>query len=174
MGMFDGFDTDKDTLHSYGPVYERLFAGLHVRRVLEVGVLNGGSLLAWAKFFPDAEVIGLDCVAERATFRAPRVTCLFADVAAPNSVLSLVREFQFDVIVDDGSHVAADQVAAYGTLWPLVTPGGYYCVEDIQAEDEFLRWRSWGFDVYDLRKSKGRYDDVLCVRRKPVVNHTLP
>lgn len=41
-----GKDTDKDTVHSYVDIYERIFARLRAsaREVLEVGVLRGGSI----------------------------------------------------------------------------------------------------------------------------------
>lgn len=42
--------TDKNTIHSYLPAYERVFrAKQHdTIRLLEIGVFSGGSLRAWA------------------------------------------------------------------------------------------------------------------------------
>lgn len=37
----------------------------------------------------------------------------------------------FDVVIDDGSHLPAHQLATLQNLWPLVKPGGIYCIEDL-------------------------------------------
>jgi hypothetical protein len=54
--------TDKNTLHSYLDVYEALFSPIRksCTRILEVGVLHGGSIDLWSKYFPNAEVVGVD------------------------------------------------------------------------------------------------------------------
>lgn len=37
----------------------------------------------------------------------------------------------FDVIIDDGSHWPPHQTATLQKFWPLVKPGGIYCLEDL-------------------------------------------
>lgn len=39
----------------------------------------------------------------------------------------------FDIIIDDGSHLNADIIAAFKNLWPVLNPGGFYCVEDCHS-----------------------------------------
>lgn len=37
----------------------------------------------------------------------------------------------FDIIIDDASHVSSLTIASFGILWPWLEPGGYYCIEDL-------------------------------------------
>ena len=37
----------------------------------------------------------------------------------------------FDIIIDDASHVSSLTVASFRILWPMLKPGGYYCIEDL-------------------------------------------
>ena len=39
----------------------------------------------------------------------------------------------FDVIIDDGSHLPSHQVISFEALWKSVVPGGQYIVEDIET-----------------------------------------
>jgi hypothetical protein len=43
----------------------------------------------------------------------------------------------FDLIVDDGNHLYASQLAAFETLWPSVTAGGVYVIEDLASSMDF-------------------------------------
>ena len=38
-----------------------------------------------------------------------------------------------DIVIDDGSHVASDQIASFKTLFPLLAPDGVYIIEDLHA-----------------------------------------
>jgi hypothetical protein len=38
---------------------------------------------------------------------------------------------QPDIVVDDGSHVAAHVLRSFEFLWPLLRPGGMYVIEDL-------------------------------------------
>ena len=39
----------------------------------------------------------------------------------------------FDVIIDDGSHLPSHQVISFEALWKSVVPGGQYIVEDTET-----------------------------------------
>ena len=39
----------------------------------------------------------------------------------------------FDIVIDDGSHAPAHQVASLTALWPHVKVGGVYLVEDLHT-----------------------------------------
>lgn len=39
----------------------------------------------------------------------------------------------YDIIIDDGSHINADIIAAFKNLWPVLNPGGLYCIEDVHS-----------------------------------------
>ncbi len=160
LQIFEDKDTDKLVDHSYVPVYETLFAPLREKPVtlLEIGVLRGGSLLAWLEFFPAARILGLD-VAPPSNLRHERLTL----IAGNQTDEALLRSLgQLDIVIDDGSHVPEEQALSYRILRDRVSY--CYCVEDIQPVASALAyWRGIPHaTVHEFYKNQ-RQDDVLVV-----------
>jgi hypothetical protein len=110
-------------------------------RMLEIGVQHGGSLDMWRSYFgPQAKLFGIDIDPQ----------CLDR-VTAPNQVrigsqddaaflTSVIDEMGgVDVVLDDGSHLGAHQRASFHTLWPRLSYGGVYIIEDLHSS----YWREW-------------------------------
>jgi hypothetical protein len=143
------YDTDKEP--DYLARYEELLAPLRERavKILELGVLRGGSLLLWRDYFPRALVAGLDAEAVSLRDETGRIR-LYRGRQEDTVVLDRIgREVApegFDFIVDDASHVAAFTRASF---WHLFThhlrPGGAYAIED------------WGTGYWDSWADGHRY-----------------
>mgnify|MGYP000315327180 CR=1 FL=1 len=60
--LADNSRTDKNTVHSYLPLYQQLLISKKetAKNVLEVGICNGGSIKLWSDFFTNATVYGID------------------------------------------------------------------------------------------------------------------
>jgi predicted O-methyltransferase YrrM len=171
--------TDKTTSHAYGPLYDALFASPvreRVRRVLELGVYSGASVLAFADYFEDADVVGLDVDLARVVFgrRHPRVTYATADVTDASELTSALGGGQFDVVIDDASHRPDDQIRSLELLAPRLAPGGIYVIEDVDGGSvEAFRPKvaavadAHGLTVewHDLRHVTGQFDDIVVVLR---------
>jgi len=169
--------SDKGTTHSYlEGVYDRLLAPIRgtAKLVLEVGARDGSSLRAWRDYFPNATIFGLDNWTECPAWKSddPRVVVWQADSRRPESLHNFATGIgitgSFDLIVDDGDHVPAVQVATYAALWPFVAPGGLYVIEDLEGivpAQQFIAL--FGGEIIDLRHMKERHDDILVVLRKP-------
>lgn len=102
-------------------------------RFLEIGVSEGGSQVFWRTYFgPDATVFGIDIDPTCADLVDPSVSHVrIGSQADPQFLRSVVAEMGgVDVVLDDGSHVADHQRASFATLWPLLTVGGVYVIED--------------------------------------------
>lgn len=133
------YGTDKYE-HGYTPHYNRHFGALtEPVSLFEIGVFDGGSLRMWADFFYNRLSIidGLD-IDPRCTnleFDDPRIEVTIGDVKDFPLPLS-----PYDIIIDDGSHLASDMVAALDRLWSSVKPGGWYVVED---------WLTQWHEVYE-------------------------
>lgn len=161
-----GKGSDKGSVHSYLPVYAELFAHRRAtaRSVLEIGVLEGHSLLLWQTYFERALVQGVDLI--------PGHGALVFDSRDPDHVRHVLKERRFDVIIDDGDHSAEAQVATYSALRDHLAPGGIYVIEDVcnlaGTRDRFeaIDPRR-AVEVIDLRQKKGVSDDVLVVIRAP-------
>lgn len=175
--------TDKNTLHSYGEVYDTLFGRLKetrraeggtVNALMEIGVYSGASVVAMAEAFPTAKVYGLDITMERVRFGNERVQFIEYDATLP-SALDKVPKVPLDFIIDDGSHCPEDMIASF-VLWAeRVARGGYYVIEDITPEalqlikpilTPLAKKQGFVMEVLDRRSLKGRFDDILMVFRK--------
>lgn len=165
--LFTKYGTDKDLYHSYGPIYQSLFDGREneVEMVLEIGVLLGQSLRAFRDHFPNALIVGIDL--NQPQMDGERLSIVKADATDPFA-MGVVGHNLFDLIIDDGSHQIEDQKASMRLLWGSVRPGGFYVIEDLQDDATSQYWRGFRSDgvVHDLRRNKGRYDDVIAVFTK--------
>lgn len=167
--------TDKTTSHSYGDLYDSLFAPLRAagaKRVLEIGVYSGASVLALADYFVDATVYGVDITLANVRFGTghPRIKYVCADATLPSTTDDV--EGPFDLVLDDGSHVLRDQLSSLRAFAPHMSPDGIYVIEDVASasyRDDFeraadqcrprMRLVGW----YDLRYVKGQFDDIVAV-----------
>lgn len=130
IGMKHG--TDKATFHGYLDFYQdqlptREFAG----KLLEIGVMDGASLKMWRDYYPNSDIIGVD--PHRPT-KVPGCRVYDLDATQPGHMEGIV-DFHgpFGVIIDDGSHMTADQQRSFELLWPSVQPGGVYVIEDLHT-----------------------------------------
>jgi hypothetical protein len=106
-------------------------------RLLEIGIQNGGSLEIWSRFFPNAQkIVGCD-INERCRLLAyddPRIEVVVGDANDPEifqRITSIAPEY--DIIIDDGSHVSSDIVRSFGLYFPVVATGGLYVAEDLHC-----------------------------------------
>ncbi len=102
--------------------------------ILEIGVQNGGSLETWARYFESGvQFVGCDinpkCGALK--YDDPRIRVVVGDAnAAPGFQAIRDISVEFDIVIDDGSHVSTDILNSFVNYFPMVKPGGLYVVED--------------------------------------------
>ncbi|MGE5269263.1 MAG: hypothetical protein ACM3JG_06265 [Thiohalocapsa sp.] len=155
--VFGYYGTDKV---AYATAYEVLLRPRRhrVTTVLEIGIGTliptassnmvgwaarhyqpGGSLRAWRDYFPAARVIGID-VQPDTQFTEERISTYLCDSTDQAAVGRLVRQLglhDVDLIVDDGSHLARDQLSTLRNLFHLLAPDGLYVIEDVVGNDIF-------------------------------------
>jgi hypothetical protein len=69
-----------------------------------------------------------------------------------------------DLIIDDGSHKLADQLAGAEALWDCLRIGGAYVVEDVQSESDGQVFGDRGWRLHDWSKQTGRWDDRIAIQ----------
>lgn len=121
-----------DKWESYLDEYARLFAPYENKsvRILEIGVMNGGTLDVLAEYFKNAtEIIGCDInnYIDRLKFDDPRVKIVKGDIK------EVEIEGHFDIIIDDGSHLCSDVIVTFAKYFPKLNCGGLYIIEDLHA-----------------------------------------
>lgn len=132
-------------------------------RFLEIGVSEGGSLLLWRSWFgSDATIFGVDIDPTSADLVDPDVAQVrIGSQDDPDFLRSVVADMGgVDIVLDDGSHMADHQRISYETLWPLLTPGGRYLVEDVHT----AYWADFGGGLRRpgtaVEDAKARIDDM--------------
>ena len=125
-------------------LYDRHFGKFDKPRFLEIGVFQGGSLELWRKYWPEATIYGIDINPECKDKADPPTQVRIGSQADPAFLRSVVEEMGgLDIVLDDGSHIGKDQVASFETLFPLLSYGGVYAIEDLHTSywKQFRDWR---------------------------------
>ena len=123
------YDTDK-VQQGYMPAYNGIADMLGgAARVCEIGVFRGGSLATWRDLFPKGIIAGVDLDMDALW---PDGTIKIVAAQDDPELPDLLREHspEWDLIVDDASHDGILTGATLDLLWPLVSPGGFYVIED--------------------------------------------
>ena len=134
IGLETGTDKSSQN-HDYLGFYELALRGQSkIDRLLEIGVYHGASVRMWREFLPNAHIVGLDVNQTAAAHADDRIAIEIGDQADPATLRRLVKAHgPFDVIVDDGSHIWTHQIISFETLFPSLTPGGLYILEDVHT-----------------------------------------
>lgn len=124
-----------DKWSGYFNVYDRHFGRYRNQpvKVLEIGVYHGGSLQLWKEFFGSvATIVGVDIDARCADYAEENVTIEIGDQSSPSFWQAFFQKHgDFDVIIDDGSHVNQHQIITFLQAWPHLKDGGTFLVEDL-------------------------------------------
>jgi hypothetical protein len=123
--------------NTYFPIYERLFepfVGQPVT-VVEIGVLNGGSLFMWRDYFgPSARIIGVDLNPEARWLENEGFEIHIGSQADPEFWEAFFAKVgPVDIIIDDGGHTFAQQIVTTASVLQHVRNGGMLIVEDTHS-----------------------------------------
>lgn len=123
--------------HHYFSIYDRHFAPFRGRPIkfLEIGVAKGGSLDIWRKFFgEDATIFGIDIDPACAEFDGISGQVRIGSQADEKFLAEVIDEMGgVDLILDDGSHNSHHIRKSFNTLFPMMSEGGVYMIEDLHA-----------------------------------------
>jgi hypothetical protein len=180
--LVDNSKTDKHTVHSYLPLYEKLFHRKKetAKNILEVGIgdfveKNGGSIKLWRDYFINANIYALDILPKERIIdellNDSRVKLYTLSNAYDSDFFIknfLNKNIKCDIMLDDGPHTLESLLQFIRLYTNLMTDDGILIIEDVQSWDwidilkkevpehlkEFIK-------VYDLREVKNRYDDIV-------------
>ena len=128
------YGTDKSSeYHNYCNKYEKYFPFNRNDKIkiLEIGVLNGKSLKTWKDFYYNSEVIGIDIDEKCLQYNEPRIQIEIGSQNDPDFLNTIKQKHgEFDLIIDDGSHMNSDVIFSFEQLFGSVKSGGLYVVED--------------------------------------------
>lgn len=132
---------------------------LEVRRVVDVGVYKGGSVVFLNEIFRPEKLVAI----ERNPADIPPLTLYCNDVArrervriylgvdqADQRALGRIYSTEFtdqplDLVVDDASHFFEESRSTFRALFPRLRPGGMYIIED-------WAWAHWRGDYWQKER----------------------
>tara|TARA_R110000803_G_scaffold115938_7_gene184592 strand:+ start:701 stop:1414 length:714 start_codon:yes stop_codon:yes gene_type:complete len=154
------YNTDKEVHHQYLDSYEKHIRNSikreDVKKVVEIGVSYGDSLLMWAEYFPNAEIIGADIMDyARADYKLniggvdggtivdrrdvlldnPRIKTYVLDQTNEQSIkdFKCIIGNDCDIIIDDGGHSMEMHQKTIKYLLDCVKTKGLYIIEDLHT-----------------------------------------
>jgi hypothetical protein len=149
--LIDLFTNNKGPIvhkwHHYIPIYEKYFSQFKNTefKFLEIGVDRGGSLQMWRKYFGQkAKIYGIDINPECMEFNGVAGQVRIGSQSDFGFLESVVNEMGgVDVILDDGSHQMKHIKNSLKYLFPRLSYGGIYLIEDLHT----AYWSQWGGGV---------------------------
>lgn len=164
--------------HSYTLFYHNILGPIRnrVKKVFEIGigfqetmpVVNykvGASLYMWEDYFPNAQIYSCDIRADL-KIETDRIKTFRCDQSQSGDLSKLAEDLggNFDLIVDDGSHVSDHQIISAIALVPYLSEYGYYFIEDVHKDNVVKvtdQLRRFGFTTDVHRFKKSMVDDII-------------
>ena len=130
-----GNPEDPSIEHDYAKIYDQFFTEFRYNPVnlLEIGVLHGNSLNLWYKYFPSANIYGIDIREDCKEFENDRIKIFIGNQSDKDFLINTFQNIVFDIIIDDGSHKATDQIPSFEVLFNFLKPKGLYIIEDLEC-----------------------------------------
>lgn len=176
-----GSDKCPQIKHHYTQVYFDLFKDQinDVKKVVEIGIgqsdvmdnypgyVAGASLFMWRDFFPQAQIFGAD-IRTDLMFTEHRIRTILCDQRSPDDLATLLAEVgpDVDLFIDDGSHLAQDQIATCLFLMPKLQTGTLYAIEDVNTAQVVDHLSQYDCRVSRSPKQRFRDDTLILVKHK--------
>ena len=120
--------------NTYFQVYDNLFARFRNKKItfLEIGVLGGGSLFMWRKFFgKDARIIGVDMNPNAKKWEKYGFEIFIGSQSNEQFWYDFINKVgKIDIVLDDGEHTYDQQIITTEMLLGNINDGGILVVED--------------------------------------------
>lgn len=184
--LVDNTKTDKNTCHSYLPVYQELFAPKRydTNNILEIGIGwpkenkdNGGSIKLWHDYFKKSTIYSSDIIpisdVNDSIINKERIKLYTSTDAYDVSFIEntfIKNNIKFDILIDDGPHTLDSMIFFVKHYLPLLKEDGVFVIEDIPdmnwiqilTENTPEQYRKY-IKCADLRRYKDRWDDIMFI-----------
>jgi hypothetical protein len=167
-----------DKYKNYKTIYDFLTTNFKKEdniNILEIGIgshnlsgSGGGSLIALSLYYKKAQIYGIDLF-DKSFLNIGNIQTIIGDQSSKKNLKSICNQLpNLDIVIDDGPHSLQSMIYFIKIFTPLLKDDGILIIEDVQDYD----WLQILYDVvpnqlkkfvktYDLRKNKGRYDDIV-------------
>ena len=178
--LIDKYGSDKNQ-NEYTPIYHTIFSPIRTKNInlLEIGIGTmiegvassmvgyggeqykpGASLRAFRDFFPNSNIYGGD-VQPDCMFEEDRIKTFLFDSSTKDYCDAILGDIKFDIIIDDGLHLAEAQLATFQNLWKRLNDGGYYFIEDVAKHNPlYLQWK-YVFSQVEAEKWTNKHGNII-------------
>lgn len=112
---------------------------LNNKNILEIGVKRktkespgASSLKMWKKYFPNSIINGIDIDPINKSYEENRIRIFTGDQGDESFLNTVIKKTgNFDIVIDDGSHINELTIRSYNYLFQKLNPGGLYIIEDL-------------------------------------------
>ena len=122
---------------NYFQIYENLFSKFRNKNItfVEIGVLSGGSLFMWRKYFGNkAKIIGIEFNPKAKKFEKYGFNIEIGDQSDDHFWKNFFKKYgKVDVILDDGGHTNFQQIKTSVNCVPFIKDNGILVVEDVHT-----------------------------------------
>ena len=154
--LFDGPGERSKSILCYN-IYETFFQPFRNKEIslFEVGVFNGESTKIFAKYFCNAQIVGIDHDLRAIDLNGYRNINLFQGDQSSYEFMAGVADEYFgngiDIVIDDASHIGILSKRTFEILFPRLKSGGIYIVED-WGTGYWTNWHDGGlYEIYETR-----------------------
>ena len=121
--------------HGYSQFYENIFFKIKDKKlnIIELGSFYGNASAALYFYFKNSMIYGADINPDMFRFISSRVKCFFVDSSSLLSIENEIikKKITFDIIIEDASHMLKDQIISLFYLFPKLSQGGYFIIEEL-------------------------------------------
>lgn len=133
----DSYNEHSSKHRDYFDIYDEIFRNVNRfenYKILEIGVDNGSGVRALKNYFPNSKIFGLDILQDCQKYEEENIRIIIGSQIDLN-ILDYLKQFDFDLIIDDGSHDNNHVFQTFHELFPSLNSEkiGLYIIEDIHT-----------------------------------------
>jgi len=158
-----------DKWESYLDYYNEIFTPFKNKDIslLEIGIQNGGSLQTYLKFFKNAEMIvgcDIDDKCHNLDYDDKRIKVIVGNINSNETYekISSLKN-QFDILIDDGSHISSDIILSFIKYFSIVKPGGIYVIEDLHCSYDSYSIQHYGGGILNKNSAINFFKKIIDV-----------
>ena len=133
-------DDKKIIAHGYAKIYEKYLKELKEKNlnIIELGSFYGNASAAFYFYFKNSHIYSADINPDMYLYRSKRLINFFTDTSSRSSIERNIskKNIQFDLIIEDASHMLKDQIISLFILFKNLKSGGFFIVEEIDFPEK--------------------------------------
>ena len=126
-------DGKKIIAHGYAKIYEKYLKNNkdRISSIIELGSFYGNASAAFFFYFKNATIYSADINPDMYLYRSKRLKNFFTDTSSRASIEKNIinKNIEFDLIIEDASHMLKDQIISLFILFKTLKSGGLFINE---------------------------------------------